>query len=614
MDYAINSQIKSEYSEFEKRFFTELLGVFASARYLESHYNSFSDFVKNNIDEIQNLADENKLSALIEDLVVAIGNLDEEFAYKNISEYPEKMIELTDYMPFEQEYLKNMADKVLSEKINYMGLNGEQKERIRYHFFITKQKLLSKPKLKRFANREIQYIVATTENMDLNKLTNNGFLSFDFKNDPNGKIDIDGREYKLSKYDFNIYAYYVYSDLIERNVENEKYLSMLGISDIDAYYKKTDSLKNRWINASVSCASIEQQIMNFVGTSDYTTKGKRLIIERSNCGYCSEFSSRERGLFNATQGYFLYNFKGADIDSMSAIAAEPSSMPFLNTAGFNGIKTSISVNSANLADFKAKYEAQKAKQLEEARKQELAWEQKAVEIRTAYGAVVDNKSKFNHKYFKEHGVSNQNQDIWCKIAQNNTIHIPLFNFDKNDGKFKIYSMQTIWDYVNKDGEHKKGKKFEAGAKKQGSFAVVGIKEGADLLEFIKKANHINICEGFATAMAINKITNEPCLSALDCGNLDKVVSTLFSINPDLKFTICADNDHKSEINAGLIHASQVVTSYPDIVKMTYPEFKTNENGSDWCDRMLLDKNIQTTQQAFYNNINDSVSNNMGMFL
>ena len=48
--------------------------------------------------------------------------------------------------------------------------------------------------------------------------------------------------------------------------------------------------------------------------------------------------------------------------------------------------------------------------------------------------------------------------------------------------------------------------------------------------------------------------------------------------------------------------------------MTYPEFKTNENGSDWCDRMLLDKNIQTTQQAFYNNINDSVSNNMGMFL
>ena len=617
---AVSSYLKDEYTPFEKEFFTELANVFVASRYYEDYYNSFSDFVQNNLGEIENLAKQGRLKEIIGDLVMAVKDLDVQYDYINTTKYPDKMVELTDYMPFEVEYLKNMCkeENIFPEQKQYLK-DGELKEYTHYHFCVTKTELQAKPQLKRFINREVQYLVVAPEWTDLNKLTDNGFSSSDFKTDENAKIKISGNSliFNIAKYDKAQYAYYVYADLLEDNEQNRRYLGVLGVADVDKFYKQqVPGLKSRWIEPSIFLPSIEQQMTAFLLGQDHDIKGKRLIVGKSNCGYVNYFDGRERGLFNAKNGIVAINFKGVDDATYKAVLADPDSIPFLSALGFGGVKTQISADATNIVDYKEILKAQYAKELEEMKAKQAIQEQKSQNVTNEYNNSIDNKRKKNHIYFENHGVSNQTQDVWCKIDERGNIRIPLFGYDVEQDKMKIYTQQTIFDYVNKNGEHKKGKLFVKDAKKAGCFGVVGIKEGTDLLEFIKNQKHINLCEGFATGMAINKITDEPVLCAMDCGNLMSVVASLNDINPNLKITIAADND-RSEVpglNPGIEHAAQVMSKYPDIISMTYPKFGKNENGSDWCDRMLLDNNTNKTKQAFYSNVGNEIPNDIKMCL
>ena len=129
--------------------------------------------------------------------------------------------------------------------------------------------------------------------------------------------------------------------------------------------------------------------------------------------------------------------------------------------------------------------------------------------------------------------------------------------DEND---KFWSLQRI----TKDGKkiigviktnEEQNKHLEYAARKKGCFYTqTPLKEQK---EFI-------VCEGFATAMTIQKVLNKPTIMAIDAGNLSSVIENLNKTYPDKKITIFADNDLKLELqgktNIGLKAAKQIQTS------------------------------------------------------
>ena len=134
------------------------------------------------------------------------------------------------------------------------------------------------------------------------------------------------------------------------------------------------------------------------------------------------------------------------------------------------------------------------------------------------------------------------------------------------------------------------KMFFEGASLTGAFWSINLYK----LEYDPKGT-ILLGEGFATMAKIYELTGKPCVAAMSCYSLGKIARILREKYPEAKIIITADNDHETKRkhgrNPGLLYAQNVYNSTvhgkPLADGLIFPEFKPEENGSDWDDYAIL---------------------------
>ena len=200
----------------------------------------------------------------------------------------------------------------------------------------------------------------------------------------------------------------------------------------------------------------------------------------------------------------------------------------------------------------------------------------------------DNSTKApnNHPYLVSKKIVANN----LKIDRFGNLLIPLQNIDG-----KLWSLQRITKngkkligVIKTEQEIKDNEEFSA--KKKGCFYSQ---------EPLEKHESFQICEGFATAMSVQKITQKPTIMAIDSGNLLNVCDELIKKYPNKNITIFADNDLKRELqnnnNVGLDSALKCKEKYPKI-QVVYPQIhqKEVELITDFND-MVNQKGIEITK-------------------
>lgn len=178
----------------------------------------------------------------------------------------------------------------------------------------------------------------------------------------------------------------------------------------------------------------------------------------------------------------------------------------------------------------------------------------------------------SHSYLK---IKKLNSAYDLRIDKFNNLLIPL-----KDVKGKLWSLQRIGKNGSKiigviKTKGEKEKNIEYSARKKGCFYTQIP---------LNKQNEFLICEGFATAMTLQEILNQPTIMAVDAGNLENVIISLKQEFPTKKITIFADNDENKELenkeNIGLKYANIIKGKFQEI-DIIFPKF----NEEDLKDKM-----------------------------
>ncbi|MCM1128786.1 MAG: DUF927 domain-containing protein [Alistipes senegalensis] len=154
----------------------------------------------------------------------------------------------------------------------------------------------------------------------------------------------------------------------------------------------------------------------------------------------------------------------------------------------------------------------------------------AKKARYLYGKFAAAKTSPLHPYLARKGVSPSEGIRQGEYKGIDTLYIPHYW-----GRDMV-SFQAI----GPDGQ----KRNLAGAGK-GYFPI-----GKD------KTGPICLAEGIATALSIHEATGWPCYAAFDADNLIKTAAFLKPLFPDREFLICADDDHESRANKGMLSAKK----------------------------------------------------------
>lgn len=133
----------------------------------------------------------------------------------------------------------------------------------------------------------------------------------------------------------------------------------------------------------------------------------------------------------------------------------------------------------------------------------------------------------------EHPYSEKKVQSYGLKEYKDCLLVPLF-----DSEGKLWSLQ----FITKDT-----KRFLSGGKKKGCYFIIGSLENAE---------KVFICEGYATGATIHECSKIPVVMAFDAGNLKSVIQSIREKYPQLKMTICADNDCYSQQNIGLEKAKE----------------------------------------------------------
>lgn len=205
----------------------------------------------------------------------------------------------------------------------------------------------------------------------------------------------------------------------------------------------------------------------------------------------------------------------------------------------------------------------------------------------------------SHPYLLKKGL-NELYNIKIKIDNFQNILIPL-----KDENGKIWSLQRI----SKDGKkiigviknkEEREKNIEYSARKKGCFYTQKPLQEQD--EFL-------LCEGFATAMTIQKALNKTTIMAVDVANMIDVAKKLNEKYPNKKITIFADNDLKQEIkgknNIGIDIANKIKKELNN-VKVIIPKINNYEalkGISDFND-IYLEKGINEVIKQYKENLKE----------
>lgn len=205
----------------------------------------------------------------------------------------------------------------------------------------------------------------------------------------------------------------------------------------------------------------------------------------------------------------------------------------------------------------------------------------------------------NHPYLIKKGLS-ELYNIKMKVDKFQNLLIPL-----KDENGKIWSLQRI----SKDGKkiigvikskEEKERNVEYSARKKGCFYTQKPLQEQD--EFL-------LCEGFATAMTIQKALNKTTIMAIDAANMIDVAKNLNEKYPNKQITIFADNDLKQEIkgknNIGIDTANKIKKELNN-VKIIIPKISNDEalkGISDFND-IYLKKGIDEITKQYKENLKE----------
>lgn len=170
------------------------------------------------------------------------------------------------------------------------------------------------------------------------------------------------------------------------------------------------------------------------------------------------------------------------------------------------------------------------------------------------------------RHVKEHPYLSKKKVLSHGLKEyQKSLVVPLF-----DVKGKLWSLQ----FILSDGR----KRFLSGGKKKGGHFILGT---------LDDAQRAFICEGYATGAAIYECTNIPTIVAFDSGNLNPVAQAIRNKYPEIKITICADNDCYSSSNIGLEKAKEAALAAN--AKVIIPFFKnTDTKPTDFNDMFVLE--------------------------
>ena len=157
----------------------------------------------------------------------------------------------------------------------------------------------------------------------------------------------------------------------------------------------------------------------------------------------------------------------------------------------------------------------------------------------------------HNAYFEKKRIPPLGEVHYGNYFGNPCVILPL-----GDADYKLKSLQFIWI----DQEGKTQKRFLSGGEKLGHFSP---------LKPLDEGDDIYICEGYATGVSIQKVTERPVVIAFDSGNLKAVVEALIKNYPYKRITIAADNDHQKQVNTGLKVAKEIQEKYG--CAYTFPE-------------------------------------------
>ena len=173
----------------------------------------------------------------------------------------------------------------------------------------------------------------------------------------------------------------------------------------------------------------------------------------------------------------------------------------------------------------------------------------------------------SHPYLDRKGICSSGTRVLGKL-----LLIPV-----RDAAGALRSLQMI----SADG----GKKFLRGGDVAGCFTWLRVGEAT--------GPRIYICEGLATGTTIHAATKcAPVAVAFSCGNLLPVAQTLRRRYPAGRFTICADNDHHTDGNPGVRHATSAArairarVAIPNGMDGTDFNDLMTERGIDWVAEQL----------------------------
>ncbi len=138
---------------------------------------------------------------------------------------------------------------------------------------------------------------------------------------------------------------------------------------------------------------------------------------------------------------------------------------------------------------------------------------------------------------------------------NRVLKVPMY-----DAEGKLWNIQTISE----------DKKFLFGGRIKGLFHVIG-----------KITDEAFICEGYATGWSIHQATTKPVLVAFNCHNLVDVVKEYATKFPEVKLTVCGDDDRFTDGNPGRKYAEAAAEI--TLTPAKYPKFKTEGKLTDFND-------------------------------
>ncbi|MCL4678110.1 MAG: toprim domain-containing protein [Alphaproteobacteria bacterium] len=181
-----------------------------------------------------------------------------------------------------------------------------------------------------------------------------------------------------------------------------------------------------------------------------------------------------------------------------------------------------SLSPQECAEFRRRMEQARLTREAEGRARRQRAAEKAAAIFSASKLAPD-----FHPYLVSKGVRSHGVRLYKK-----SLVIPL-----HDISGELHSLQ----FIDNDGD----KYFLSGGRKKGCYFAIGM-----------VTESLCIAEGYATAASIYEATGVPVAAAFDAGNLKAVAVALRNKFPEMKITLCADNDAATLGNPGLTKARE----------------------------------------------------------